>query len=223
MLSEYVLLSADGIVRCPPHLTFEQAACLPCAGVTAWQALVTEGGIKAGDWVLVQGTGGVSLFALQFAKLHGARVMLLSSSDDKLERGRELGADLILNYHSCPNWGAEVQRLTGGVNHVVEVGGPGSFAQSFQALFPAGQINVIGYLGGKEGDINPLQVLQTQAIIRGIAVGPRSSAEAMCRAIEAANLLPVVDRVFPLEQLASAFTYLAEGKHLGKVVVSIDP
>lgn len=222
LLSEYVLLSADGIVRCPSHLSYEQAACLPCAAVTAWQALVTEGRVKAGDWVLVQGTGGVSLFALQFAKLHGARVMLLSSSEHKLETGRQLGADLTLNYRSCPDWGAEVQRLTGGIDHVIEVGGPGTFAQSFQALFPGGQINVIGYLGGKDGNINPLQVLQTQARVRGIAVGPRSSAEAMCRAIEAARLAPVMDRVFPLEQLTTAFDYLAAGKHLGKVVVSID-
>lgn len=173
--------------------------------------------------MLVEGTGGVSLFAQQFAKLHGARIMLLSSSEDKLERGCKLGADLTLNYRSCPDWGAKVQRLTGGVDHVVEVGGPGTFAQSFQALFPGGQINVIGYLGGKGGEINPLQVLQTQARVRGIAVGPRSSAEAMCRAIEAASLVPVVDRIFPLEQFAAAFTYLAAGKHLGKVVVSLAP
>lgn len=221
MLSEYALLSASGLVRCPPHLNYEQAACLPCAGVTAWQALVTEGRVKAGDWVLVQGTGGVSLFALQFAKLHGARVILLSSSEEKRERARQLGADLTLNYRSVSGWGAEVQRLTGGVDHVVEVGGPGTLAQSFQALFPGGQINVIGYLGGKGGEINPLQVLQTQARVRGIAVGPRSSAEAMCRAIEAAELVPVVDQVFPAEQLADALAYLAAGKHLGKVVVSL--
>lgn len=222
MLSEYVLLSASGLIRMPEHLDYVQAACLPCAGVTAWQALVTEGRIKAGDWVLVQGTGGVSIFALQYAKLHGARVIVLSSSDDKLEHARLLGADLGLNYRRCPDWGPEVQRLTGGVDHVVEVGGPGTFNQSFQALFPGGQINVIGYLGGKGGEINPLQILQTQARVRGIAVGPRSSAEAMCHAIESAGMVPAVHQVFPLAQLSEAFSCLAAGRHTGKVVVSFD-
>jgi len=222
MLSEYVVLPADGIVRCPPHLSWEQSACLPCAAVTAWQALVTEGGIKAGDWVLVQGTGGVSLFALQFAKLHGARVVLLSSSDDKLARARELGADITLNYLACPDWGAEVQLRTGGVDHVVEVGGPGTLVQSFQALRLGGQVNIIGYLGGKGGEVSPLLILQSHARVRGIAVGPRSSLEALCGAIHAAQLIPVMDRIFSVDQLGDAFDYLASGSHMGKVVLSLD-
>lgn len=223
MLSEYVVLPAEELVRCPSNLSYQQAACLPCAAVTAWQALVTEGQVKAGDWVLVQGTGGVSLFALQFAKLHGARVALLSSNDGKLERARALGADVTLNYQRIPDWGAEIHQRTGGVDHVVEVGGPGTLGQSFQALALGGQINVIGYLGGKTGEISPLLILQSHARVRGIAVGPRSSAQAMCTAIEAAQVLPVIDRVFPLDQLNDAFSYLASGSHMGKVVVSLDP
>jgi NADPH:quinone reductase-like Zn-dependent oxidoreductase len=221
MLSEYVLLPEEGVVRYPTHLSFEQAACFPCAGVTAWQALVVEGGIQAGDWVLVQGTGGVSIFAMQFAKLHGARVIALSSSDAKLDRIRQMGADLTLNYIDHPAWGSQVQHLTGGVDHVVEVGGPETFANSFQALFPGGQINVIGYLGGKAGEINPLQILQTQARVRGIAVGPTSSVKSMCRAVEASRLEPVVDQVFQLEDIQPAFEHFASGKHFGKIVVSI--
>jgi NADPH:quinone reductase-like Zn-dependent oxidoreductase len=220
MLSEYVVLPEEGVLRAPSHLSFEQAACFPCAGVTAWHALVSEGQLRAGEWVLVQGTGGVSLFALQFAKLQGARVMVLSSSDAKLDQARQYGADMTLNYRDYPAWGSEVQRLTGGVDHIVEVGGPGTFAQSFQALFPGGQINVIGYLGGKGGEINPLQVLQTQARVRGIAVGPRASAEAMCRAVESSALEPVLDRVFALDDIQSAFEHLVSGQHLGKIVLS---
>lgn len=219
MFSEYVVLPASGVLRIPAGLTHAQAACLPCAGVTAWHALVSEGQIKVGDWVLVQGTGGVSLFAMQFAKLHGARVMLLSSSASKEARARELGADLTLNYRDVPQWGAEVARLTGGVQHVVEVGGPGTFAQSFAALAPGGQINMIGYLGGKEGQVSPMQILQTQARIRGVAVGPRSSAEAMCRAYEAGCAPPVIDRSYPLAETSAAFSRLEAGEHMGKLVV----
>ena len=221
MLAEYRVLPARGVMHSPAHLSHAQAACLPCAAVTAWQALVTEGRLCAGQWVLVQGTGGVSLFALQFAKLHGARVLVLSSSDEKLARARQLGADATLNYRTQPAWGAAVQALTGGVHHVVEVGGPGSFAQSFQALHPGGQINVIGYLGGKAGEINPLQVLQTQARVRGIAVGPASSVQAMCQAISASSLQPQIDQVFERDAVADAFAHLAAGRHMGKVVLSL--
>lgn len=219
MFSEYVVLPANGVLRIPEKLSYEQAACLPCAGVTAWHALISEGQVKAGDWVLVQGTGGVSLFALQFAKLHGARVVVLSSSDNKLERARELGADITINYRETPNWGAEVARLTGGVQHVIEVGGPGTFEQSFFALAPAGQINMIGYLGGKEGVISPMYILQTQARIRGVAVGPRSSAEAMCQAYAAGCAAPVIDRSYPLAEKTEAFLRLVAGEHMGKLVI----
>ena len=219
MLSEYVVLPVSGLLPIPEKLSYEQAACLPCAGVTAWQALVSDGRVKAGDWVLVQGTGGVALFALQFAKLHGARVVLISSSDAKLDRARELGADITLNYRELPSWGGEVARLTGGVQHVIEVGGPGTFEQSFFALGPAGQINMIGYLGGKEGSISPMHILQTQARIRGIAVGPRSSAAAMNQAYVAGCTGPVIDRVYPLEEIEKAFSRLVAGEHMGKVVV----
>ncbi|RGP53653.1 zinc-dependent alcohol dehydrogenase family protein [Pseudomonas abyssi] len=222
MLSEFVSLPANGLVLCPSHLSYEQAACLPCAAVTAWQALVVEGHVKAGDWVLVQGTGGVSLFALQFAKLHGASVVLLSSSEDKLARARELGADITLNYLECPDWGAEVQLRTGGIDHVVEVGGPNTLVQSFKALRLGGQVNIIGYLGGKCGEVSPLLILQSHSRVRGIAVGPCSSLEALCGAIQAVQLIPVIDRIFSVDNLGEAFDYLASGSHMGKVVLRLD-
>lgn len=219
MLIEYAVLRSDGLVAIPSHLDYLQAACLPCAGLTAWQALVEEGRLQAGEWVLIQGTGGVALFALQFARLHGARVVILSSSDSKLARMRELGAEVTLNYRQQPDWAEAVQVATGGVDHVIEVGGPGTFAQSLLALRPGGQVNVIGYLGGKNGEINPLLILQSQARVRGIAVGPVASLQHMCRAIEAAQVRPIIDRVFELNQVEQAFEYLAAGQHLGKVVL----
>lgn len=219
MLAEYAVLRSDGLVAVPAHLDYLQAACLPCAGLTAWQALVEEGCVQAGEWVLVQGTGGVALFALQFARLHGARVAILSSSDTKLARMRELGAEVTINYRQQPNWAEAIQAATGGVDHVVEVGGPGTFAQSLMALRPGGQINVIGYLGGKGGEINPLLILQKQARVRGITVGPTASLRHMCRAIEAARMQPQIDRVFELDQVAQAFEYLAAAQHMGKVVL----
>ena len=194
---------------------------MPCAGVTAWHALISEGGIKAGETVLVQGTGGVSLFALQFAAVSGARVIVTSSSDAKIDRAKTLGAFSGVNYKTNPNWGDTVLELTEGrgVDHVIEVGGPGSFTQSLKAVCRGGQINVIGYLGGTEGAINPLDIFRRQVRVRGIPVGSRASFEAMVRAIEANNLKPVVDRAFPWTDVAEAMRYLESGAHFGKVVL----
>ncbi len=223
MLGEYVLLDEHGVVRCPAHLTWEEAATLPCAALTAWQALVVEGQLKSGDWVLLQGTGGVSLFALQFALLHGARVIVSSSRDDKLQRLQSLGATGLINYRRTPDWHEQVLAITAGygVDHVLEVGGPRSFAQSLQSLHPSGQVNVIGYLGGQQGEINPLLILQRNARVRGIAVGPRQSFEAMNRAIEANGMRPLIDRVYDWLELPEALAHLQSGQHFGKVVLRI--
>jgi NADPH:quinone reductase-like Zn-dependent oxidoreductase len=225
MLSEYVVLDERGVVACPVHLSWEEAATLPCAALTAWQALVTEGQVKAGDWVLVQGSGGVSLFALQFALLHGARVIATSSQDDKLQRLAELGATGSINYRLTPNWHEQVMAITAGygVDHVLEVGGPGSFVQSLQSLHSSGQVNAIGYLGGQQGEINPLLILQRNARVRGIAVGPRQSFEAMNRAISASTMRPLIDSVHDWLDLPKALAHLQSGKHFGKVVLQISP
>ena len=219
LLAEYAVLDEQAAVLAPRNLTDVEAATLPCAAVTAWHALVTEGGIKAGETVLVQGTGGVSLFALQFALASGARVIVTSSSDEKLERARGLGAFAGINYRQTPQWSDAVLEITEGrgVDHVIEVGGPQSFAQSLKASARRGQINVIGYLGGKEGAINPLEIFNRQVQVRGIPVGSRESFEAMNRAIEVQNLKPVVARTFPWLDAAEAFCYLEEGTHFGKV------
>jgi NADPH:quinone reductase-like Zn-dependent oxidoreductase len=219
LLAEYAVLDEQAAVLAPRNLTDVEAATLPCAAVTAWHALVTEGGIKAGETVLAQGTGGVSLFALQFARASGARVIVTSSSDEKLERARELGAFAGINYRRNPHWSDAVLEITEGrgVDHVIEVGGPQSFAQSLKASSRRGQINVIGYLGGKEGAINPLEIFTRQVQVRGIPVGSRESFEAMNRAIEAQNLKPVIERTFSWLDAAKAFRFLEEGEHFGKL------
>ncbi len=223
MLSEYRVLPERGLVRAPSHLNYAEAATLPCAGVTAWQALVTEGNIRSSDWVLVQGTGGVSMFALQIARMHGAQVIVLSSSDAKLEQARDHGATATINYTRTPNWAEAVVALTGGhgVDHIVEVGGPETFSQSLAALAVGGQINVIGYLGGKQGQINPLQILQAHARIRGIAVGPTSSLNLLCRALEGNQIRPIIDRQFDWVAYREAMDHLTSGQHLGKIVLTL--
>lgn len=223
VLAEELVASEDRIVLVPEALTDAQAASLPCAGTTAWHALVSVGGIRPGDTVLVQGTGGVSLFALQIARMSGARVIASSSSDGKLERARGLGACATVNYRRNPAWGEEVRRLTGGrgVDHVLEVGGPGSFAQSLQAIRPGGQINVIGYLGGTEGLVNPLDIFRRQATVRGIPVGSRRMLEDLVAAYAAGPTRPVVDRVFPWTEAAEALRYLQSGAHFGKIVLAV--
>ena len=220
-LSEYVVLPASGIVRKPEALTFSQAATLPCAGVTAWQALVVKGQICSGQFVLIQGTGGVSLFGLQIARAHGAHAIVLSSDDTKLEQARELGAHTLINYRKTPEWAEQVRAATGGrgVDHVIEVGGPNTLAQSLAALAPGGQINVVGYLGGKEGQINPLQILQSHAVVRGIAVGPRSSLVQLCQATCAGLFQPYIHASYAWQDVAQAFTDLHSANHIGKLVL----
>ena len=221
MLQEYVRLDQEGLVAAPEHLTDEEAATLPCAALTAWQALVSEGRLKAGETVLVQGTGGVSVFALQFAAMFGACVIVTSSRDEKLARARQLGATHTLNYAKTPVWHADVRRLNGGrgVDHVVEVGGPDSFLQSLQAIRMGGQIHMIGYVGSKIGEINPLEILYRRAVVRGIPIGSRKSFERMNRAISLHKMRPVVDRVFPWTEARAALEYMRQGRHFGKIVL----
>ncbi len=224
MLAEYVALSEQGLVRFPEHLSFEEAACLPCAAVTAWQALVVRGGLEAGETVLALGTGGVSVFALQFAVALGARVIVTSSSDAKLERARGLGAWQTVNYKAVADWDKEVWRLTDkrGVDHVVEVGGPGTLEKSLASLAAGGHVALIGVLtgfGAPTGSLFPL--VAKNARMNGIYVGSRAHFDAMNRFIAERRLTPVIDRVFPFEQAAEAYRYQQSGGHFGKIVVAV--
>jgi len=221
MLAEYVVLPAEGVVRVPDHLSDEEAATLPCAAVTAWHALVTEGGVKAGDVVLTQGTGGVSVFAIQLARLLGARVIATSGSDAKLERVRQLGASDGINYKMTPEWGGKARELTGaGVDHVVEVGGAGTMPESMRATRMGGRISLIGVLSGA-GQFNPTPVLMKNLRVQGIFVGSREMFEAMNRAIALHQLRPVIDRAFPMSEIRAALRHLESGAHFGKVVIRV--
>jgi NADPH:quinone reductase-like Zn-dependent oxidoreductase len=220
VLAEYVVLHEDGLVAVPEHLSFEEAATLPCAAVTAWHALVPAGGVKAGDTVLIQGTGGVSLFALQFARLLGARVLGTSSSDAKLERAGALGLADAVNYRTTPEWGEPIRKLAGGggVDHVVEVGGAGTLPQSLRAVRLSGTISLIGVLSGA-GQFNPMPVLMKNVRVQGIFVGSRAMFEAMNRAIALHKMRPVIDRVFPFADAVAALKHMESGTHFGKIVI----
>lgn len=222
MLQDYVALPAHSVVRLADSLSFEEAACLPCAGVTAWNALM-EGPhpLKPGETVLVLGTGGVSLLALQIAKAAGARVVATSSSDEKLERVRALGADETINYRTTPAWGAEAARLAGGgVDHVVEVGGAGTLAQSIQAVGFNGEIALIGVLT-REGDTSPHGLMFKGASIRGIFVGSKGMAQRLNAHIDAHQIKPVIDRTFPIERALDAYRYQSSAALFGKVVITL--
>jgi NADPH:quinone reductase-like Zn-dependent oxidoreductase len=221
-LAELMAVDQEGLVKVPDHLSDEEAASLPCAAVTAWNALMAAG-VKAGDTVLVQGTGGVSLFALQFAKALGARVIATSSSDQKLVRVREMGAAEGINYRETPDWGIRTKELTGGVgvDLVVEVGGAGTLDQSLRAVRFGGAISLIGNLAGIDAQVRLTLIFMQHIRMLGIFVGHRESFEAMNRAIEVHGLRPVVDRVLPLEDSRAAFELMAAGGHFGKIAVRI--
>jgi len=224
MLAQYVALPENGVVAIPGHLSFEEAATLPCAAVTAWNALVTRGNIAADETVVLLGTGGVSIFALQIAKMHGARVIITSSSDEKLARARELGADETINYRTTPDWEKAVLDLTdgAGAEHVIEVGGHDTFPKSLYAAAVNGTVYVIGGVGGGFTAEAPLRAFIVRNVsVRGIAVGSRNMHEAMNRAITRNQLKPVVDRVFPFSAAAEAYQHLQNGAHFGKVVITI--
>jgi NADPH:quinone reductase-like Zn-dependent oxidoreductase len=221
LLAEFAVLPADGVIAVPGHLTDEEAATLPCAAVTAWNALVTQGGIGPGQTVLVQGTGGVSLFALLFARLAGARVLATSGSDEKLQRALALGASDGLNYRATPDWDKWAREQTGrrGVDHVVEVGGAGTLPRSLRAVRTGGTISLIGVLTGAAGEVNPMPILMKAVRVQGIYVGSRAMFEAMNRAIALHGLHPVVDRVFPFEEARAALQYMESGSHFGKIAI----
>lgn len=220
MLAEYVVLDQEGMVRVPGHLSDEEAATLPCAAVTAWHALVTSGGLKPSDTVLVQGTGGVSLFALQFARARGARVIATSSSDEKLQRVRDMGAAEGINYRTTPDWGNKVRELTGGVgvDHVVEVGGAGTLGESLKAVRLGGRVSLIGVLSGM-GEVNPTPILMKNICVQGIFVGSRAMFEAMNDTITAHHLRPVVDKVFSFDEVPAALRHMERGAHFGKIAI----
>jgi NADPH:quinone reductase-like Zn-dependent oxidoreductase len=219
LAAEYAVLSESGVVPTPAELSDEEAASLPCAAVTAWHALVTSGQLKAGDTVLVQGTGGVSIFALQFSKLFGARVIATSSSDAKLERVKTLGADATINYKTTTDWGSRVRELTGGigVDHVVEVGGAGTLPQSLEAVRNGGHVALIGVLTG--GAVNPIPILMKNIKVQGIYVGSRAMFEDMNRAIVEGHLKPVIDKSFAFGELPQALRHMESGAHFGKIVL----
>ncbi len=220
MMAEYVALDAEGLVHIPPHLTYEEAATLPCAAVTAWHALAEHERTRAGETVLVQGTGGVSIFALQFARLFGARVIATSSSDDKLTRALALGASDGINYRTAPEWQDAAVSLTGGagVDEIVEVGGAGTFARSLAAVRLGGSISLIGVLTGA-AEVNPTGIMRKSLSVRGIYVGSREMFEDMNRAIAAHRLRPVIDRVFPFADAKAAFRHMEGASHFGKIVI----
>ncbi len=223
MLTEYRCLDASGVLPIPADLSFEEAATLPCAAVTAWNALTEGKAIRPGDTVLTLGTGGVSLFALQLARMAGARVIITSSSDDKLERARALGADETINYKREPDWERAVLDLTGGqgADHVVELGGAGTLPRSYQAVGPRGEISLIGVLTLPDGDLSPYALMFKGATLRGIFVGDKSLFMGLNRAIEVNGLKPVIDTVFDFDDAVEAYNYLRSAQHFGKVVIRI--
>ena len=220
---EFVVAPAASFTRAPAGYSHAEAATLTCAGLTAWRALVVEGGLKAGDSVLVQGTGGVSIFALQFARAMGATVIATSSSDEKLARLKTMGADHVINYRTEENWGDAARALTGGrgVDHVVEVGGAGTLPQSILAARIGGHISVIGVLTGLQGPVPTVLLLAKQVRLIGIAVGTQRQQRDMITAIDHLGLRPAIDRHFPLDALSDAFRYQESGKHFGKIVIDI--
>jgi NADPH:quinone reductase-like Zn-dependent oxidoreductase len=221
-LREQMTLHEDGLTRIPDYMSFDEAATLPCAALTAWRGLVEEGRLIAGETVLVQGTGGVSIFALQFAKVFGAEVILTSSSDEKLERGRKLGADHTINYRQTPNWAKEARRITGGrgVDHIVEVGGADTLQQSIEAVALYGHIHLIGVLSGFSNPLNVAEMFRTNAHFHGITVGSRLMFENMLRAITLHETHPVIDSRYEMSDAKAAFTHMEQGGHFGKIVIN---
>jgi NADPH:quinone reductase-like Zn-dependent oxidoreductase len=221
-LAEYLVLSEQAVVRAPDYLSAKEAAALPCAGITVWYGLVEKGELKAGQTVLIQGTGGVSIFGLQIASALGAQVIVTSSSEEKLERAKALGASAGINYAKTPAWDKEVLRLTNGigVDHILEVAGGKSLAQSIAATKPGGQIALIGILDGFTSELPVFPMLLKQIVIRGISTGPRRALEDMVRAFEKLHLRPVIDTVYPFSEAKAAYEHLYRGA-FGKIVIEV--
>jgi len=222
-LAEWIVLSEQGVVRVPSHLSDEEAAALPCAAMTAWSAMVTQADLCTGDTVLLLGTGGVSVFALQFASMMGLRAIVTSSSDAKLERARAMGAWQTINYKKEPGWGKLARKMTEGrgVDLVVEIGGAGTLAQSLSAVRLGGQVSLIGVISGVTSEFNVLPIFMKNVRVQGVFVGHREGFEAMNRAIELNAMRPVVDRTFDLNDVRTGLEHMAGGGHFGKICVRI--
>lgn len=223
VLAEYAVFREDGLLPIPPQLSFEEASTLPCAGVTAWNALTEGKPVKPGDTVLTLGTGGVSAFALQLAKAAGARVIITSSSDEKLAKAKAIGADEAINYRTHPDWERDVLDLTGGrgADHIIELGGVGTLPRSYQAVAPGGQIALIGVMTRPDGDLSPYPLMIKNATLRGIFVGDRRMFEGLNRAVAGTGLKPVIDTVFDFDAAPEAYRHLKSAKHFGKLVIRI--
>jgi NADPH:quinone reductase-like Zn-dependent oxidoreductase len=223
VLAEQVRFLEEGIVHLPLNYSFEEGATLPCAAVTAWQALIEKGRLAPGETVLLLGTGGVSLFALQIAKSVGAKVVITSSNDEKLERARKLGADEVINYKKDTDWGKSAAKLSGndGVDHVVEVGGAGTFPQSIRACRFGGKIELIGILAGRDAAAEIFPIVTKGASIHGIYVGSREMFKNLNRALEQTGIRPVIDKVIPFECVREAYELMKSGSHFGKIVIRI--
>jgi NADPH:quinone reductase-like Zn-dependent oxidoreductase len=222
VLSEYVVLNETGAIKIPDHLSFEEAATLPCAALTAWNAVIETGQLKAGETVAVLGTGGVSTFALAFAKMHGALVFLTSSSEEKLARAKAIGADALINYSKTPDWEQEILKQTGGVgvDLIIEVGGAGTLERSMNAVRSGGTICIIGALAGP-GSINPRMINRKSIRLQGIHVGSRDMFAAMNKAVALHRLKPAIDKVFSFADAKAAYAHQQSSKHFGKIVISI--
>jgi NADPH:quinone reductase-like Zn-dependent oxidoreductase len=223
MLAEEVVLPEEALVAIPAHLSYVEAATLPCAGVTAWNALFVEGGLRPGDSVLLLGTGGVSIWALQLAKAAGLRTIVTSSSDEKLERARILGASATINYRTTPEWQVEVLKLTNGqgVDLVLEVGGQGTLTRSIASTRMGGTVVIIGGVSGFGGDLNPFALIGGAKRLSGITVGSRDMLEDLIRFLSVTEIHPVVDRIFPFAEVREAYTHLQKAGHFGKLVIQV--
>ncbi|HZI50865.1 MAG TPA: NAD(P)-dependent alcohol dehydrogenase [Terriglobia bacterium] len=223
VLAEYALFDPKGLLRVPDHLSYAEAATLPCAGVTAWNALFHGRQLRPGETVLTLGTGGVSVFTLQLAKLAGARVIITSSSDAKLTRAQALGADHIINYKLEPNWEKRVLEMTNGLgaDKVVDLAGVGTLPHSYQAVGPGGEVLVIGVLSRPEGDLSPYPLMMKGATLRGIFVGGREHFQGLIKAVAANRFKPVIDKTFDFDSSPDAYAYLKSAQHFGKVVITI--
>jgi NADPH:quinone reductase-like Zn-dependent oxidoreductase len=223
MLADYVVLEEDGVVKIPPHLSLEEGATLPCAAVTVWNAMMEHAKLKAGDTILLQGTGGVSIFGLQFANAMGIRAIIISSSDEKLAQAKKLGAVHGINYKTTPDWEKAAMEFTGGkgVDHVVEVGGAATLTHSFGAIRAGGAITMIGGLSGGATELNPGLIFSRRVNVQGISVGSTQMFMAMNRAIDVNAIKPVIDKIFAFADTQAAYRHMASGAHFGKIVIRV--
>jgi NADPH:quinone reductase-like Zn-dependent oxidoreductase len=219
--AELQVFGQDGVSKVPEFLTDQQVATLPCAGLTAWRGLFEDARLEPGDTVVLQGTGGVSIFGLQFAKAAGYRTVITSSSDEKLARAQAIGADHLVNYKTTPAWSGPVRQATGGrgADFIMEVGGGGTIQESMKAIRIGGHIAIIGVVAGAGDPFNPAALIGNSAKLQGLSVGSRDMFEAMCRAIDLHKIGPVVDKVFPWTDAKAAFSAMAGGEHFGKIVL----